>query len=103
MLLSATVAGKIALTFLLEEWNIAVDYQEWFTVIDSRLLGEFWYVVEISIEGLPDRWFIQVYDTEECDPNYTFFSPTSAADGYTDLAEIPPILAEVLVSERNSR
>jgi hypothetical protein len=102
MLLSATEAGKIAKNFLMEEWNISADYKEWFAVIDSRLLGECWYVVEISIEGLPDRWFFQVYDTGECDPNYTFSSPISAADGYSDLKEIPPILADVLVSERNS-
>jgi hypothetical protein len=102
MLLSAKEAGKIAKTFLLEEWNIPADYKEWFAVIDSRLLGEFWYVVEISLEGLPDRWFIQVYDTGECDPNYTFSSPSSA-DGYIDLKQIPPLLAEVLVSERNLR
>ncbi len=103
MLLSAKEAGKIALDFLMEEWNISADYKEWFAVIDSRLLGEYWYVVEIGLEGLPDRWFIQVYDTGECDPNYTFSSHSNAADGYTDLKDIPPILTEVLVSERNLR
>lgn len=101
MLLSAKEAGKLALDFLMEEWNISADYKEWFAVLDSRLLGEYWYIVEVSLEGLPDKWFIQVYDTGECDPNYTFSSPINAADRYSDLKEIPPILAEILVSERN--
>jgi hypothetical protein len=34
--------------------------------------GETWYVVEIGVEGLSDKWVLQVYDTGECDPSYTF-------------------------------
>ncbi|NJL63231.1 MAG: hypothetical protein HC903_17145 [Methylacidiphilales bacterium] len=103
MLLSAKEAGKIALDFLVEEWNISEEEEEWFVVFSSRMLGPYWYVVEICVEGLPDRWFIQVYDTGECDPNYTFSSPIRGSDRYIDLKQLPPIIAEILVSERNSR
>ncbi len=103
MLLSAREASKIALDFLVEEWNITEEEEEWFVVFSSRMLGPYWYVVEIGVEGLPDQWFIQVYDTGECDPNYTFTSPIRGSDRYIDLKQLPPIIAEILVSERNSR
>ena len=102
MLLSAKQAGDIALEFLMEEWNIPELELEWFVVFSARLLGQYWYVVEIGVEGLPDRWFIQVYDTGECDPNYTFSSPVKG-ESYNDLQQIPPLIAEILVSERNAR
>jgi hypothetical protein len=103
MLLSAREAGKIALDFLMEEWNVSEEEEEWFVIFSCRMLGPYWYVVEISVEGLPDRWFIQVYDTGECDPNYTFSSPIRASDRYMDLKQLPSIIAEILVSERNCR
>ncbi|MBF2065939.1 MAG: hypothetical protein IGS39_16190 [Calothrix sp. C42_A2020_038] len=103
MLLSARQAGDIALEFLMEEWNISEPEIEWFVIFSARLLGQYWYVAEVGVAGLPDRWFIQVYDTGECDPNYTFTSPVSASERYTDLEQIPPLIAEILVSERNSR
>ncbi|MFM5891703.1 MAG: hypothetical protein ACKPFD_05630 [Dolichospermum sp.] len=103
MLLTADDAGKISLEFLLADWNIADDFRDWFTVFNSRLMGESWYIVELGVEGLPDRWFMQVYDTGVCDPNYTFISPIAGAEGYTDLKSLPDIIADVLVAERNSR
>jgi hypothetical protein len=103
MLLSAKQAGDIALEFLIEEWDISESESEWFVVFSARLLGQYWYIAEIGVEGLPDRWFIQVYDTGECDPNYTFHSPIKSSDRYTDLAQIPPLIAEILVSERSVR
>lgn len=103
MLLTSTDAGQIALEFLMADWNISEDYREWFTIFNSRLVGESWYIVELGIEGFPDRWFIQVYDTGACDPNYTFISPIRGSEGYIDLPNVPDIVAEVLVSERNAR
>jgi hypothetical protein len=103
MLLSAKQAGKIALDFLIEEWNISEEEKDWFVVFSSRMLGPYWYVVEIGVEGLPDKWFIQVYDTGECDPNYTFSSPIHGSDRYIDLKQLPSIVAEILVAERNAR
>jgi hypothetical protein len=91
MLLTSNDAGHISLEFLLADWNIADEYRDWFTVYNSRLMG------------LPDRWFMQVYDTGVCDPNYTFISPISGSEGYTDLQTLPDIIADVLVAERNSR
>lgn len=103
MLLTATDAGQIALEFLMADWNISDNHREWFTILNSRLIGESWYIVELGIEGFPDRWFIQVYDTAMCDPNYTFFSPVSSSEGYVDFVDLPEMIAEVLVAERKSR
>lgn len=103
MLLTATDAGQIALEFLLAEWKILDDYREWFSIFNSRLMGECWYIVELGVEGFPDRWYIQVYDTAQCDPNYTFVSPISDDKGFIDLNHLPEIVAEVLVAERKSR
>ncbi|MBD2165455.1 hypothetical protein H6G04_13720 [Calothrix membranacea FACHB-236] len=103
MLLTETDAGQIAFEFLMADWNISEQDREWFTINNSRLVGESWYVVELGIAGFPDRWFIQVYDTGACDPNYTFMSPIKGSDGYVDLVDVPELVAEVLVSERNAR
>ena len=103
MLLTTTDAGQIALEFLTADWNISEENREWFTIFNSRLIGEYWYIVELGVAGFPDRWFIQVYDTGACDPNYTFISPMRGSDGYQDLMNLPDLVAEVLVAERNSR
>ncbi|BAY20359.1 hypothetical protein NIES2100_01000 [Calothrix sp. NIES-2100] len=103
MLLTATDAGNIALEFLMAEWNISESDREWFIILNSRLIGESWYIVELGVAGFPDRWFIQVYDNGACDPNYTFISPIRGSDGYIDLVDLPHLVAEVLVSERNAR
>jgi hypothetical protein len=103
MLLTATDAGQIALEFLMADWNVSEVNEEWFTIFNCRLVGQSWYIVELGVEGLPDRWYIQVYDNGECDPNYTFISPIRGSDGYADLTDIPDLVAEILVSERNSR
>ncbi len=63
MLLTATDAGQIAFEFLMADWNISEYDREWFTIVNSRLVGESWYIVELGVAGFPDRWFIQVYDT----------------------------------------
>lgn len=103
MLLTETDAGQIAFEFLMADWNISEQDREWFIINNSRLVGESWYVVELGLAGFPDRWFIQVYDTGACDPNYTFMSPIKGSDGYVDLVDLPQLVAEVLVSERNAR
>lgn len=103
MLLTSIDAGQIALEFLMADWNVSEPNREWFTIFNSRLIGECWYIVELGIAGFPDRWFIQVYDNGECDPNYTFISPMRGSQGYVDLMDLPELVAEVLVSERNAR
>lgn len=103
MLLTATDAGQIALEFILAEWNILEEDREWFLIVNSRLVGQSWYIVELAVAGLPDRWYVQVYDTGECDPNYTFVSPIRGSEGFVDLTDVPILITEVLVSERNVR
>lgn len=101
--LSPTAAAQIALDFLMEDLNVNSGDREWFTILSARFIGESWYVVEIGIEGLPDRWAIQVYDTGEYDPNYnyTFISPIRAAEGSPDLAELPESIARALGTDRD--
>ena len=79
MLLTPSDAGQVALEFLMAEWNISEDDREWFVVVNSRNVNDSWYTVELAVEGYPDKWFIQVYDNGECDPNYTFVSPINGA------------------------
>lgn len=99
--MTPTEAEQLGLNFLIGEWDISKDDQEWFAILASRLIKDGWYIVEIGVEGLPDKWVVQVYDNGECDPNYTFTSPVSAADGTADLVELPESIAEVIASERN--
>ncbi|MEC4818374.1 MAG: hypothetical protein SAK29_34650 [Scytonema sp. PMC 1069.18] len=103
MLLTSTDAGQIALDFISTEWNISEADKPWFVIVNSRLIGQDWYIVELAVAGFPDRWYIQVYDTGECDPDYTFVSPVSGSEGFVDFKDLPELIAEVLVSERNSR
>ncbi|MBR8833131.1 MAG: hypothetical protein DSM106950_03560 [Stigonema ocellatum SAG 48.90 = DSM 106950] len=103
MLLTSTDAAQIALEFLMAEWNISEDDREWFIIVNSRLIGECWYVVELAVQGLPDRWFMQVYDNGECESNYTFISPVRSSQRYIEHPDLPYLVAEVLVSERNAR
>ena len=94
-------AQQLALDFLVNEWNLSASDQEWLTIITARLIGESWYVVEIGAEGLPDKWAVQVYDTGECDPDYTFMSPlTTLDDSEADL--MPSAIAAMLLAERHT-
>ena len=102
MTLTAHEAEKIAFDFLVEEWSLSPDDQDWFSILTSRRVDESWYIIEIGIEGLPDKWILQVYDTGQCDPNYTFVTPISASEKDTGLADFPEKIAEVLETERNS-
>jgi hypothetical protein len=102
MELTATEAQEIAMDFLMTDLAIPEEDQEWFAVLSSRFIGESWYVVEIGLEGLPDKWVLQVYDTRECDPNYTFASPIRASDGNLDLEDLPDRIVEILNAERSN-
>ncbi|MEB3357939.1 MAG: hypothetical protein VKK04_14525 [Synechococcales bacterium] len=98
--LTSNDAAAIAFHFLTNEWELAPEERDWFTVLSSRLVGESWYVVEVGIEGLPDKWVLQVYDTGECDPNYTFVSPIRGSSQDADLSDYPESIAEILTAER---
>lgn len=90
-----------ALNFLADEWNLSTDDQEWLSVLTARLIGESWYVVEVGVEGLPDKWAVQVYDTGECDPDYSFMSPIATLDE-TEAEAFPAAISEMLQSERQT-
>lgn len=99
-MMSVNDAQQLALDFLIADLEMPEDEREWFAVLSCRSVGDSWYVVEIGVEGLADKWAIQVYDTGECDPNYTFVSPMGALSGTTDLAELPESIAQAIASER---
>jgi len=98
---SPEVAQSKALKFVADEWKLTLSDQEWLTVINNRLIGESWYVVEIGVEGLPDKWVVQVYDTGECDPDYTFMSPIAGLDP-SEAELYPPAIAAMLQAERHT-
>lgn len=104
MKLTSTVAEQLALDFFLEDWEIPEDDRDFFIPLNSRVVKDSWYVVEIGVEGLPDKWVIQVYDeTKDCDPCFTFVSPINASESGTALEEMPESIAEILLSERQSQ
>jgi hypothetical protein len=94
--------GQLAIAFLMEDLEIPSDDQEWFSVLGVRPVGETWHVVEIGVEGLPDQWVLQVYDTGDCDPNYTFKSPVQATEADTGLEDLPEAIAHILATERSN-
>jgi hypothetical protein len=102
MALTEAEAKQLAFDFLMGEWDLDEEDRDWFSVLSCRPVGETWYITEIGLEGLPDTWFIQVYDTGECDPNYTFNSPMSPTSEDTDLADLPEVIADLLRSERRA-
>ena len=101
MELTPAQAETIAFEFLMSDLAIPEEDQDWFSPLSSRMIGETWYVVEIGVEGLPDKWVLQVYDTEECDPNYTFSSPLKATGSDIGLDEVPEQIATILATERS--
>lgn len=97
--LSTQEAEQLAIDFLLQDLNIPEDDHGYFAVLTTYETGSEWYVVEIGIEGLPDKWAVQVYDTRECDPCYAFVSPMPASED-ADLNEFPASIAEIVATER---
>lgn len=100
--MNATEAGQIAFDFLMADLEIPEDEQEWFEILESNFSQQSWYTVKIGLEGLPDQWILQVFDTGVCDPCYTFNSPIKAADGSADLDCLPESIATTLMRERNA-
>ena len=99
MTLPATDAKTLAMDFLMQDLEIPEMDQDFFCVLSTRETGSDWYVVEIGVEGLPDKWALQVFDTGQCDPCYTFASPMPAGED-VDLEEFPTRIAEVISKER---
>ncbi len=103
MNLTAKNAEKMALEFFLEDYELPEGDRDFFVPLSSHSVDNRWYVVEIGVEGLPDKWIIQVYDeTKDCDPCFTFVSPIEATESETGLSEMPESIAEILRVEREN-
>lgn len=100
-MISLVEAEQKAIEFIAEEWELSNQDKELFTVENShRVDDRWWYIVEVSVNNLPDKWVMQVYDDGECDPCYTFVSPFSEAEMSASLDKIPEKLALALQKER---
>ena len=100
MSLSTTDARTVAIDFLMADLEIPAVDQDFFSILSTRDIGSDWYVVEIGVEGLPDKWVLQVFDTGQCDPCYTFVSPMPKGED-ADLEEFPDSIAKTIAKERN--
>ena len=98
--LPITDAETSAMTFLMEDLEIPNTDRDFFCILSTRETGSDWYVVEIGVEGLPDKWVLQVFDTGLCDPCYTFTSPMPPGED-SDLDEFPARISTVLTMERS--
>lgn len=92
-------AETLAMEFLMADLEIPATDQDFFAVLSTRATGSDWYVVEIGVAGLPDKWVLQVFDTGQCDPCYTFVSPMPAGED-ADLKVFPARIADVVAMER---
>ena len=99
MTLPIADAETIAMDFLMEDLEIPEADREFFAVVSAKETGSDWFVINIGVEGLPDQWVLQVFDTGQCDPCYTFLSPMPAGED-ADLEEFPPRIAEAIAVER---
>ncbi|MBE9137864.1 hypothetical protein IQ254_11780 [Nodosilinea sp. LEGE 07088] len=99
LMLPTTEAETLAMSFLMEDLEILPENHDFFSVLSTRETGSEWYVVEIGVEGLPDRWVLQVFDTGQCDPCYTFVSPMPAGED-ADLQEFPEDIAQAVAADR---
>lgn len=100
--LSITEAETLALKFLVEDLDIPPEDRDFFSVLSTRESGSDWYVVELGVAGLPDKWIFQVFDTGYCDPCYTFKSPMPPGED-VDLQEFPECIAQVVQTERSAQ
>ncbi len=100
-------AKAIANDFLMDALKLSEDGWEWFSVLQARNSRESWSAVEISIEGLPDKWIFHVLDTGYCDLSYTdlsytSYSPVSAAASDTGLEDMPDRISTIVQAERSA-
>ncbi len=102
-MLTQTEAEQLALNFLINDLEIPQGDRDWFKVKTSRTVADEWYIVELQVEGYPDTWAIQVYETRACDPCYTFMSPLAGSATADDLAELPEAIAKAIAWERKSQ
>ncbi|MEA5511368.1 hypothetical protein VB715_16460 [Crocosphaera sp. UHCC 0190] len=100
-MISLSDAEQKAIKFVMEEWELSNQEKDWLMINNSRKIDDkWWYIVEVAVKDLPDKWVIQVYDDGECDPCYTFSSPFSATETNAKLESLPQGLATALAEER---
>ena len=95
-------AENLAIDFLINDWEIPQTEKDWFTIRYAKQESS-WYIVEVGIKGCPDYWILQVYDTGECDPCYTFVSPLSSSEDTDNLQELPESITNMISLERSSQ
>ncbi|MDT9338689.1 hypothetical protein VV11_004135 [Trichodesmium erythraeum 21-75] len=95
-------AENLAIDFLINDWEIPQTEKDWFTIRYAKQESS-WYIVEVGIKGCPDYWILQVYDTGECDPCYTFVSPLSSSEDTDNLQELPESITNMISLERSSK
>ena len=95
---STVAAVEQAKTFLADEWQLSPADRTWFTAVACSLIEQGWYSIQLGIYGCPDTWVLQVYDTGQCDPCYTFQSPSIQATD--ELQVLPDAIAAMLLAER---
>ena len=101
MMISLSEAEQNAINFIIEEWELSLEEKNWFETKNSKKIDDkWWYIVEVFVKNLPDKWVIQVYDDGECDPCYTFVSPFSKEEKLANLDTLPKKLASALQEER---
>ncbi|MGK7938990.1 MAG: hypothetical protein AB4062_02295 [Crocosphaera sp.] len=100
-MISLSEAEQKAIEFIVEEWQLSNQEKDLLTIEDSRKIDDkWWYIVEVAVNNLPDKWVMQVYDDGECDPCYTFVSPFSESEKSANLDNLPKKLALALKEER---
>ncbi|MDJ0508027.1 MAG: hypothetical protein QNJ64_02040 [Crocosphaera sp.] len=100
-MISLSEAEQKAVNFIVEEWELSAQEKQLLMIEKSRKIEDkWWYIVEVTVNNLPDKWVMQVYDDGECDPCYTFVSPFSEAQNSASLDHIPQKLALAIKEER---
>ncbi len=100
-MISLSEAEQKAIEFITEEWELSKQEKELFSIENSRKIDDkWWYIVEVTVNSLPDKWVIQVYEDGDCDPCYTFVSPFSEKEISNHLEQIPNKLALAIQQER---
>ena len=101
-MISLSEAEQKAIEFITDEWELSDQEKNLFVINNSRKIDDkWWYMVEVTVNNLPDKWVVQVYDDGDCDPCYTFVSPFSEQEKSTYLDKLPNKLALAVQEERN--
>ena len=100
-MISLSEAEQKAIELITDEWELSDQEKNLFVINNSRKIDDkWWYMGEVTVNNLPDKWVVQVYDDGDCDPCYTFVSPFSEQEKSTYLDKLPNKLALAVQEER---